>query len=213
MNKKDGKMTAAQKLLLGVIISFRERTGYSPTNREIAQTLGISAASVHEQIERMERNGHLTKRSGKARSVMPVNESHTERGRDSISHSRLVAIPLLGDIAAGEPIFADENHEESIMVDESTIGTGQFYALRVRGDSMKNADILDGDLVVIRRQPVAEHGEIVAALIDAEATVKRLNMAGDGVFLMPENESYEPIDVTYREDFRIMGKVVSIVKT
>ena len=212
MNKKDGKMTGAQKLLLGVIVSFRERTGYSPTNREIAQALGISAASVHEQIERMERDGHLTKTSGKARSVMPVHEDGVEKS-GVITQSRLRSIPILGRIAAGEPIFADQNHEESIMVDESTIGTGQYYALRVVGDSMKNADILDGDLVVIRRQPVAESGEIVAALIDEEATVKRLKIAKNGIFLMPENDDFQPIDVTCQEGFRIMGRVVSIVKT
>lgn len=212
MNKKNGKMTGAQKLLLGVIVSFRERTGYSPTNREIAQALGISAASVHEQIERMERDGHLTKTSGKARSVMPVHEDGVEKS-GMITQSRLRSIPILGRIAAGEPIFADQNHEESIMVDESTIGTGQYYALRVVGDSMKDADILDGDLVVIRRQPVAESGEIVAALIDEEATVKRLKIAKNGIFLMPENDDFQPIDVTCQEGFRIMGRVVSIVKT
>ena len=118
---------------------------------------------------------------------------------------------MLGTIAAGQPVLADENFESEILVDESSIGKGKFFALKVKGDSMINAGIHQGDLVIIRRQPVAENGEIVAALIDNEATIKRLKTDNGKVLLMPENENYSPIEVTYREDFRILGKLITTV--
>ena len=120
-------------------------------------------------------------------------------------------IPLLGRISAGLPIYAAENVERHIHSVVDIFGVKDMFALSVKGDSMINAGINQGDLVIIRRQPVAENGEIVAALIDNEATIKRLKMDNGKVLLMPENEKYSPIEVTYREDFRILGKLITTV--
>ena len=124
---------------------------------------------------------------------------------------KLVKVPVIGTIAAGIPIFADENMDGEILIDESNIGKGRFFALRVRGDSMINAGINNGDLVIIKRQPLAENGDIIAALIDSDATLKRLSISNGEVFLLPENEKYSPINVTCREDFKILGKMVTTV--
>ena len=124
---------------------------------------------------------------------------------------KLVKVPVLGNIAAGIPIFADENMDGEVLIDESNIGKGRFFALRVCGDSMVNAGINNGDLVIIKRQPLAENGDIIAALIDSDATLKRLSISNGEVFLLPENEKYSPINVTCRDDFKILGKMVTTV--
>ncbi len=206
--RKSGEVTESQRALLAAIEKFREREGIPPTTRELADVLGMAAASVHEQIRRLERKGFIRRRARQARSLEVVRFPEEDA---PAGPTRLVRVPVLGRIAAGEPLLAVEGHDEAIYVDADSIGTGQFFALRVKGDSMTNAGIHEGDLVVVRRQPVAGSGDIVAALLGDEATVKRLRIGRDGVFLMPENERYQPIAVTLRDDFRVLGVVVSVV--
>ena len=118
-------------------------------------------------------------------------------------------VPLVGTIAAGSPITADENFEEALPLPASLVGHGEFFALRVRGDSMIDAAICDGDIVVVRRQPTADSGEIVAAMLDGEATVKVLHVADGHAQLLPRNEHYSPIDADHAT---ILGRVVSILR-
>lgn len=201
-------LTGSQERLLAAIEDFIAKQGIPPTTRELADELDITAASVHEQLARLEKKGYIRRRKRAARSLELIKGIKKLLNPAGINFIR---VPLLGRIAAGEPLLAVENCEEEILVDASSIGTGKFFALRIAGDSMVNASINDGDLVIVRRQPVAASGEIVAALLGDEATVKRLRIDRSGVFLMPENERYTPIDVTLREDFKILGKVVSTV--
>ena len=194
-------LTESQAKVLKTVSDFIAENGYSPTAKEIAEILNITQTSVFEQLERLEKKRYIGILS------QPENEKPVKKS-DSV---KLVKVPIIGTIAAGAPIFADENMEGEILVDESNIGKGRFFALRVRGDSMINAGINNGDLVIIKRQPLAENGDIIAALIDSEATLKRLSLTDDEVFLLPENEKYSPINVTCREDFKILGKMVTTV--
>ncbi|MBR4532913.1 transcriptional repressor LexA [bacterium] len=203
-------LTESQAKVLKIINDFIAENGYSPTAKEIAEILHITQTSVFEQLERLEKKRYITRQKGAARTIGILNSVVEEKPVKSES-VKLVKVPVIGTIAAGVPIFADENMEGEILVDESNIGKGRFFALRVRGDSMINAGINNGDLVIIKRQPLAENGDIIAALIDSEATLKRLSMTNDEVFLLPENEKYSPINVTCREDFRILGKMVTTV--
>ncbi len=203
-------LTESQAKVLKTISDFIAENGYSPTAKEISEILHITQTSVFEQLERLEKKRYITRQKGAARTIGILAQPENEKSVKSES-VKLVKVPVIGTIAAGAPIFADENMEGEILVDESNIGKGRFFALRVRGDSMINAGINNGDLVIIKRQPLAENGDIVAALIDSEATLKRLSLSNDEVFLLPENEKYSPINVTCREDFRILGKMVTTV--
>ena len=203
-------LTASQTKVLNAISQFIETSGFSPTSRELAEMLGITATSVFEQLDRLEKKGFIRRHRKTARSIELIKKTERTHNRQP-QPVKLLRIPVIGTIAAGQPLYAFENPESEILVDESSVGKGRFFALKIKGDSMINAGINNGDLVIIRRQPVAEPGEIVAAIIEDEATIKKLRIENGKVFLDPENENYLPIDVTYRDDFRILGKLVSIV--
>ena len=205
------ELTESQAKVLKTISDFIKENGFSPTAKEISEILHITQTSVFEQLSRLEKKRYITRQKGAARTIGLLNQPENEKPVKKNDAVKLVKVPVIGTIAAGAPIFADENMEGEILVDESNIGKGRFFALRVRGDSMINAGIMNGDLVIIRRQPLAENGDIIAALIDCDATLKRLSMSNGEVFLLPENEKYSPIDVTCREDFRILGKMVTTV--
>ena len=204
-------LTESQAKVLKTISDFIAENGYSPTAKEISEILHITQTSVFEQLERLEKKRYITRQKGAARTIGILDQPENEKPAAKSSSVKLVKVPVIGTIAAGVPIFADENMEGEILVDESNIGKGRFFALRVRGDSMINAGINNGDLVIIKRQPLAENGDIIAALIDSDATLKRLSLSNGEVFLLPENEKYSPINVTCREDFRILGKMVTTV--
>ncbi|MBP5202599.1 transcriptional repressor LexA [bacterium] len=206
---KQNGLTESQAKVLKTVSDFIAENGYSPTAKEIAEILNVTQTSVFEQLSRLEKKRYITRQKGAARTI-GILEQNCEKTpkNDGV---KLVKVPVIGTIAAGVPIFADENMEGEILVDESNIGKGRFFALRVRGDSMINAGINNGDLVIIKRQPLAENGDIIAALIESEATLKRLSLSNGEVFLLPENEKYSPINVTCREDFRILGKMVTTV--
>ena len=180
--------------ILEMIRGYIAEHGYGPTVREIGAAVGLrSTASVYYQLQRMAETGMILLNENKKRSItLPVR---TEPGR----------VPLVGVIAAGQPILAQENIEGYLHWD----GAPGWYALRVKGDSMVNAGILNGDVVVVRPQSTAENGEIVAALIDDEATVKRWMVDQTGAWLLPENDAYAPIDGTHAT---ILGLVKGVVR-
>ena len=205
------ELTESQAKVLKTISDFIKENGFSPTAKEISEILHITQTSVFEQLSRLEKKRYITRQKGAARTIGLLNQPENEKQVKKSGPVKLVKVPVIGTIAAGVPIFADENMDGEILVDESNIGKGKFFALRVRGDSMINAGIMNGDLVIIKRQPLAENGDIIAALIDSDATLKRLSLSNGEVFLLPENDKYSPINVTCREDFRILGKMVTTV--
>jgi repressor LexA len=193
------------------IVEFIRRTvqdrGYPPTVREIGEAVGLtSSSSVHAQLANLQRKGLLRKDPAKPRAI----EVAGVRPRGAAA----VTIPVLGRIAAGAPVLAEEHVEDHVSIDAGLAGDEEHFALRVAGDSMVDAGILDGDLVVIRRQDVAEDGSIVAAQVpgpaEEEATVKRLRRRGRRVTLVPENPTMEPFDLP--EGGRILGQVVAVLR-
>lgn len=207
------KLTAMQQKIYDYIANTVRNQGYPPSVREIGEAVGLkSPSTVHFHIKHLEELGYISKSGRKGRALTlteraapaaaapaPAQEAEMPSGR----------VPVLGDVAAGSPILAQECIDDYIFFD--TQGRdGEFFALRVRGESMLNAGILPGDLVVVHRQPTAQNGEIVVALLEDEATVKRLSRRGGEVWLLPENENYSPIDGRYAS---ILGKVAAVLRT
>ena len=185
--------------VMDYIRKFQEENGYTPSVREIGQECGIkSTATVHTYLERLREKGYLTKTDNKKRSV-------------TVGKGSGVSIPLIGTVTAGQPIFAYENYE-----DYYTFPTGEFkgdelFMLRVQGTSMIDAGIMNGDKIIVRRQPNAENGEIVVALVEDSATVKRFYRRNGQIVLHPENEELE--DMIYAEnEVSILGKVVGLMR-
>ncbi len=209
------ELTERQREVLDYIRAFGERHGVPPTVREIGEKFRFTARAAFDHLRALERKGMLERRvTGKraSRTLVLPGQRGTRRGEPAIAAP---GIPLLGRIAAGAPITAVENLEDTIPLRPDWLGTGgqDVFALRVRGDSMIDAHIVDGDLVLVRKQESAGSGDIVAALLDGEATVKRLGREGGAVVLRPEHPTMKPIVVEAgRGDFRILGKVVGIVR-
>ena len=206
------KVTKRQQAVLDCIEACIREKGYGPTVREVCQSLGLSSPStVHVHLKALEDKGFIKRDPLKSRSIAltyPIEEVPSPVTAFAAAYSKLVNVPLVGNVAAGSPILAEECIEDYLTFD--TAGRpGEYFALRVRGESMLNAGILPGDLVVVHSQPTAQHGEIVVALIDDEATVKRLSLKSGQVWLLPENEAYSPIDGTYAQ---ILGKVAAVVR-
>jgi repressor LexA len=198
-------ITARQQRILDFIAQTVRARGYPPTVREIGRGVGLnSTSSVHAQLANLERLGLIHRDPTKPRAVALASQASRPNG---------VVVPLVGHIAAGAPILAEENVEDYVTVPRDFADDRDHFALTVSGDSMIDAGILDGDIVVIRSQPDAQDGEIVAALLpgpaEDEATVKRLGHDGARVMLIPENSSLEPFAMT---DGRILGKVVAVLR-
>ena len=205
------ELTERQRAILEMIHAHVDEHGYPPSVREIGDAVGLrSPSSVHGQLESLERKGYLRRDPTKPRAL--------ELGRDPITaldlpRSPARHVPLVGEIAAGGPILAEERVDAVYPLPKELVGDGQLFMLRVRGESMLEAGVFDGDLVVVREQPTVEQGEMCAALIDGEATVKFFRRTRSGeVFLDPANASYEPIPVTASDDARVMGKVVTVLR-
>jgi repressor LexA len=208
-------MTARQREVLEFIRVFGERHGVPPTVREIGEKFEFTARAAFDHLRALERKGMLERRvTGKRASrtlVLPAHKG-ARRAEPGIAAP---GIPIVGRIAAGAPITAVENLEDTIPLRPDWLGTGglDVFALRVKGDSMINAHIMSGDLVLVRKQETAGSGDIVAAMLDGEATVKRFAREGGVVVLRPEHPSMKPIVVEpARGDFRILGKVVGVVR-
>jgi repressor LexA len=220
----DDGLTPRQRKVLEVIRESVESRGYPPSMREIGELVGItSTSSVAHQLSTLERKGYLRRDPNRPRAVEvrdpaadaapstpapAAAEAHDATGeRDA--HPSATAVPLLGQIAAGTPILADEAVEDVFSVPRQLTGDGELFMLKVVGESMIDAAICDGDYVVIRKQPVAENGEIVAALIDGEATVKTLSRKDGHVWLLPQNDSFAPIP---GDEATILGRVVTVLR-
>ena len=172
--------------------------GYPPSVREIGEAVGLkSPSTVHFHLKHLEELGVIVKGSGKGRAITLAEPPATED-----------QVPIVGNVAAGSPILAQECIEDYLTFDTGG-RQNEYFALRVRGESMLNAGILPGDLVVVHRQSNAYHGDIVVAMIDDEATVKRLSRRNGQTWLLPENDDYSPIDGTYAQ---ILGKVAAVVR-
>lgn len=202
MSTAFGDLTTAQVRTFQTIRRHCERHGYPPTVGELSECLGKTKATVHGHLDALIEQGYLRRKVGKARSLEILRSPQT-------TVIDVATIPLLGEVPAGTPVMAEEHCEGEIEVEASVVRSDTCFALRVRGDSMRDADILEGDVLVVRRQPLAAHGEIVVASVDGEVTVKQLWMRDSVLRLLPANDAYEPIDVTAVEEFKILGKVIA----
>jgi repressor LexA len=205
-------LTPRQRAILTVIRDTVEDRGYPPSVREIGEGVGLtSPSSVAHQLKTLERLGYLRKDPNRPRAlvVADLGAPATEPLSPSSEESRTVSVPLVGRIAAGGPILAEQHAEAVYPLPKDLVGDGELFMLNVVGDSMVDAAICDGDWVVVRRQPTADNGDIVAALLDDEATVKTFKRRDGHVWLMPHNPAYAPI---LGDDAVIMGKVVSVLR-
>ncbi len=198
-------LTPRQRRIVEYIARTVRERGYPPTVREIGEAVGLtSSSSVHAQLANLERRGLLHKDPTKPRA-MTLAETSAAAG---------VAVPLLGRIAAGSPVMAAEHVEEHLMVPMGFVDDAEHFALRVTGDSMVEAGILDGDIVLVRRQDDADDGDVVAVLLpgpaEDEATVKRIRRQRGRVMLIPENPSLEPFEMD--PDGAVLGKVVAVLR-
>ncbi|WP_010581955.1 transcriptional repressor LexA [Schlesneria paludicola] len=197
-------LTPSQKRVLQALEEHIASNGMTPTFRELAEQLGQGAASISKAITRLERNGYVGRTAGKSRSLTVL------RSASDSEPASLVPIPLLGSVPAGTPLFTPENQLGELLVESATIRSGKHFALKVSGTSMIDAGINSGDVVIVRQQPLAEHRDIVVALLNDEATVKRLHHRSGEIMLVPENKKLRPIEVGPEDDLRIVGKVVAV---
>ena len=215
----DHVLTWRQRKVLQVIRDSVQRRGYPPSMREIGEAVGLtSTSSVSYQLSTLQRKGYLRRDIGRPRTVevrlpghpaiRPDQAMEDEPAMD-IASQEAAYVPIVGRIAAGGPILAEEHIEDIFPLPRQIVGEGTLFLLKVVGDSMINAAIADGDWVVVRQQQVAENGEIVAAMIDGEATVKTFKRSDDHIWLMPHNPAYTPIP---GNDAEILGKVVAVLR-
>ena len=196
-------LTKRQKEIFDFIRRYAAKTGYPPTVREIGKAVGLhSSSTVHAHLANLEKAGLLRRDPSKPRAI----ELLIDKAKKAI---RTDGLPLVGQVAAGEPIVAEENIEEYLEIPDVIGGEDGDYILQVRGESMKDAGILEGDYVVVRPSDDADNGEIVVALIGDEATVKRIYRESDHIRLQPENEAMEPIRTA---DARVLGRVVGVFR-
>jgi repressor LexA len=215
-------LTPRQRRVLDVIRDSIGSRGYPPSMREIGEAVGLtSSSSVSHQLHMLESKGFIRRDanrpralevlhpdSDETRTVAPATAVIDETGiRDAYPEATYV--PVVGRIAAGGPILADEQVQEVMPLPKTLVGEGTLFLLEVKGDSMIDAAICDGDFVAIRQQPTAENGEMVAALIGGEATVKMLRKSTGEVWLLPRNDAYQPID---GRDATVLGKVVAVLR-
>ena len=202
-------LTDSQARILREVESFQREHSFSPTTGELAERLGVAAQSVSEQLQRLERNGYIQRQPKKVRSLVVLRSVEVQRA----SVSQLVAVPIVGTVAAGSPVLAAENICGEVLVEEAVVRSGSHFALKASGRSMIDAGIRPGDIVIVRQQQLAENRDIVVALLNDEATLKRLHYSDGLIELRPENARFKPIPIGPDDDLRILGKVVAIRRT
>lgn len=196
--------TERQRRILDVIHQFTAERGYPPSVREIGERVGLSSSStIHAHLKTLEKHGLISRDPTKPRAL------RSEVGSNAGSAPESVVMPIVGKVAAGVPITASENLEGEFVLPASFMRGSDGFMLRVQGDSMIDAAILDGDLIVVRPQRTADNGEIVVAMLDGEATVKRFYKEDGRVRLQPENQAMAPI---YTTDVTILGRVEAVVR-
>lgn len=217
-------LTVRQRRVLETIREAVDRRGYPPSMREIGEAVGLtSPSSVAHQLSSLEKKGFVRRDPNRPRAIeviMPgerpvsqqpasVDAAALEAGADDQTRPAPSYVPLVGRIAAGGPILAEQAVEDVFALPRQLVGDGELFLLKVVGDSMIDAAICDGDLVAVRRQPVAENGEVVAAMIDGEATVKTFKRRDGDIWLLPHNQAYQPIP---GNDATILGRVVAVMR-
>jgi repressor LexA len=206
-------LTPRQQRVLTVIRDSIERRGYPPSMREIGERVGLtSSSSVAHQLRVLEEKGFLKRDPNRPRALSVFTPDEVEGVDETGVGDAMPAptyVPMVGRIAAGGPILAEERVEEVMPLPKSLVGDGTLFLLEVAGDSMIDAAICNGDYVVVRQQPSAENGEIVAAMLDGEATVKTFQRKDGHVWLLPHNDAYEPIDGNHAT---ILGKVTAVLR-
>ena len=206
----DVKLTTRQQQIFEFIKRHTHEKGYPPTVRDIGKAIGLTSSStVHAHLANLEKIGLLRRDPSKPRAIELLDRAVGTAVESMRGMVRGEGLPLLGSVAAGQPMLAEENIEDYVSVPEIAGGDDGAYLLRVRGDSMKDAGILEGDLVVVRPQDTAENGDVVVALLGEEATVKRFFREADHVRLQPENEALEPIR---SREVRVLGRVVGVFR-
>ncbi len=206
------KMSEKQKNIYRFIVDYIQENSYPPSVREIGHAAGLSSTStVHGYLQRLEKRGLIKRDESKSRAISIVddNSSLDLSKIERLNTADLISIPVLGDVTAGMPILAHENIEEYLTLPRSIATHDESFILNVKGESMINAGILDGDRIIVRKQNWAQTGEIVVALIDDEATVKRYFVDDDHIRLQPENPIYEPI---LAREVNILGKVIGVFR-
>lgn len=210
MNDKD--LTDIQAKIMQAIVTYRNEKGYNPTMREVGEAVGLSSvSSVSYQLSQLRERGYLNKAEAGQRAMdvlKSVSGVVDESGRGIPDN--ITSIPVVGRIAAGGPILAEQNIENHFTLPRELVGNGDLFILKVSGDSMIDAAICDGDWVVVRQQQTADNGDIVAALLEDSATVKVFKQTNGQTWLLPRNSAYDPIDGTHAV---IMGKVVSVIRS
>lgn len=208
-------LTKRQQEILDFMRSFTEDNGYPPTVREIGEAVGLSSSStVHSHLSALENKGFIRRDASSARALVIVDQMTADESNSLAEepdpYANVIALPLVGRVAAGEPILAEQNIEDTFTLPSQLVDDSCSFLLTVKGESMIEAGILDGDLVVVREQRTANNGDIVVALIDENATVKTFYRESDRIRLQPENKTMEPI---YTTDATILGKVVALLRT
>lgn len=218
------KLTARQQEILNLIKAAVDRTGFPPTRAEIAAALGFKSPNAAEDhLRALARKGAITLTAGASRGIRLVEDAESAAGSSSSSTSssagvsladslRQLILPVVGKVAAGSPILATEHIHRELSVDPSLFEQQPDYLLTVKGQSMQNIGIMDGDLLAVKRSPDARNGQIVVARIDDEVTVKRFNRRGRVVELLPENDDFSPIIVSDENDFAIEGIAVGLIR-
>lgn len=209
-----GGLTARQKLVLEAIITSIDERGFPPSVRDICDAAGLaSASSAAHQLQSLEKLGYIKRGSNLARGIEVLRDPDgvpLVGSESAIIHDDSVTVGLIGEIAAGTGVLADQQFERNMTLPRELTGSGDLFMLKVKGDSMIDAGIFDGDFVVVRSQPTANNGDIVAALLDGEeATVKTYKRRDGQVWLMPHNPAYEPIN---GNEARIMGIVKTVLR-
>ncbi|WP_445257207.1 transcriptional repressor LexA [Nocardioides aurantiacus] len=217
-------LTPRQQRILNVLRESIEKRGYPPSIREIGELVGLtSSSSVAHQLRVLEQKGFIKRDPNRPRAlevfipelmaarraIASADESPFDPTGSGDAMPEATMVPMVGRIAAGGPILAEERVEDIFPLPKSLVGDGTLFLLEVSGDSMVDAAICSGDYVVVRQQPTAENGEIVAAMLDGEATVKTLQKKDGQVWLLPHNDAYDPIDGTYAT---ILGKVTAVLR-
>ncbi|MEG6615630.1 transcriptional repressor LexA [Peptococcaceae bacterium 1198_IL3148] len=207
----DRNLNTREQSILNVIKENIRQKGYPPSVREIGQVVGLSSSStVHSYLKRLEDKGYIRRDPTKPRAIEILsNEFSFDRPAVVTENEEIVEVPLVGQVAAGTPITAQENVEDVINLPRSFTGYGNVFMLKVRGDSMIEAGILENDLLLVRQQQNAVNGEIVVAMLDGDATVKRFFKEKKHIRLQPENANMDPIIV---DDVQIVGKIVGLIR-
>ena len=210
------KLTERQEEILTFIKQFREENGYPPTLREIGKKFGISSTfGVKRHLDALVKKGYLNIESNASRGISFSKDENTTSTNIFNLEKEIgfQKVPVVGRVAAGTPILAEENIEGSVILDSSFIKRSEdSFALKVKGDSMINVGIYEGDLVIVSSKRDIHNGDTVVAMLNDEATVKTYENKNDKIKLIPQNEKYKPIEIAGTDDFKLIGKVIGVVR-